>query len=145
MKSVYSNIEKIAALLATANCVGVPVWMGMTQLRTGDSWLTLFPFPLLYLIEISLLGILGSISVFMPGRSSGWRWILWVIMGILISFVILGAWTIGLFLIPGTILWILIGFSRAIRRSDPILRFVVVALIAGFVQTGVILTLANIL
>jgi hypothetical protein len=145
MKSAHSNIEKIATFLAAFNCVGVPVWIGLNQISPGESWLTLFPFPLMYLIEISLLGILGLISIFMHGHSNGWRWILWVIMGILISFVILGAWTIGLFLIPGTILWILIGFSRAIRRRDPILRYVLVALIAGFVQTGVILTLANIL
>lgn len=99
----------------------------------------IFPFPALYFIEIASLGVAGLISVYFTGRGNNTRfrpttssaspigrdaptylpgissrrgfWIAipWVCAGITLTFVILGSFTIGPFLIPAFFAFLSLG------------------------------------
>jgi len=88
----------VAALLV--GCVGV-----------DGELLTIWPFPLLYFIEILIISILCIVAVGMLNTNSKslWSAIPWICSGILLAFIVLGAWTIGFFLIPAMLLLLFVG------------------------------------
>lgn len=126
--------EWILAVVGAANCIVVPFFF-----VEGQS--PLFPFPGLYLIEIALLGVLGLISIIVEqNEDSRWRVVPWAVAGILLAFVVLGAWTIGFFLIPATLAFLLAGVLGDRRLNRPLVNHAGVFLIAAIVQAAVMLT-----
>ena len=82
-------------IIGGLNCVIVSLLFYNFQLGDGQSFFSLFPLPGLYLFEIALLGVLGFYSAFRNKIS-----LLWIVCGFLLQIIILGAWTVGLYLIP---------------------------------------------
>ena len=99
------RLRVFMALLGMINCLGVSLLFGSMQLDVGQSVWSLFPQPGLYLLEITLLGILGFVATL---RS--WPKVLWAITGILTTFVILGIWSLGFYLVPVTLIFGIISF-----------------------------------
>ncbi len=104
--------RKLAVLFAfvgAGDCVYVAVLFGMTLQQP------LFPLPGLYFLEIVLLGLVGLVSTLQNrAEKTGWgQFAPWGIAGILLTFNILGLWTIGLFLIPGTLSFLAAGMLQA--------------------------------
>jgi hypothetical protein len=97
----------------------------------------LFPLPGLYLLEIAAAGLTGLWAVRHLKHN-----LLWGITGILLAFVILGAWTIGLYLLPGTAAFLVTAITLPDRR---VRRGLISLTTAGLAQAFVILALAGIL
>lgn len=96
MTTLGERIQRGLALLALLNCVIVPLWFSATLAAYQE----LFPLPFLYFVEIALTGIAAFWLVY---QSDHRHW-LWALGGILLAFVVLGSFTIGLFLAPAFLL-----------------------------------------
>ncbi len=92
----------------------------------------LFPLPGLYLIEIGLVGLLALASIF----ARRWPLVPWLAGGILLAFVVLGAWTIGFFLVPG---FLAFSAAAALWQGPPaasLLRPAGILVLAAFIQAS---------
>jgi hypothetical protein len=125
------------AVLGAINCVVVPLFF--TQQRP------LFPLPGLYLIEIAVLGILGLAGLlFIVPYPPFWRGALWVAAGFLLAFVILGGFSIGFFLIPAMVTFLLAGFLMNRIEGDQVIKYIGLFLIAAVVQVILMMLAAGI-
>jgi hypothetical protein len=99
----------------------------------------LLPLPGLYLIEIVLAGGLGLTAV-AKSRTDvpGWSLIPWVAAGVLLAFVILGAWTIGLFIAPAAVALFLAGYLADLRLGRRVAPHVAAFLGAAMVQASIV-------
>jgi hypothetical protein len=113
---------------------------GFSASQFPDLW----PFPGLYFIELVLIGILGGIS----RTASKWHNhpistnIPWVDAGILLSFVILGGLSIGPFLFPAMLAFIISGIFVDSQQMHKLPGHVGIAIISGLVQSGVVIAFA---
>ncbi|HLF90078.1 MAG TPA: hypothetical protein VI451_14110 [Anaerolineales bacterium] len=132
------KLAQILAFVGAAICVVIPLLFAFNQ---GGQ---LFPMPGLYFLEIALFGLIGLASVIgetfpIPQR----RLAPWVAAGMLLAFNVLGIWTIGLFLLPGTISFLGAGFLSMSDSSPPILQGLGWFLLAAIVQAALILALVQ--
>jgi hypothetical protein len=99
-----------------------------------------WPFPILYFIEIIAIGIVGFIAVGFLQRQekSNWSAIFWICSGILLSFVILGAWTIGFFLLPAMVVYLVLGILSDKRTGNDIPRHLIFLVGAGIAQSLIV-------
>ncbi|RPI87990.1 MAG: hypothetical protein EHM41_03050 [Chloroflexi bacterium] len=128
--------ELILAAAGAVVCIGIATFAAMNQ---GGSPSALFPFPGLYLLEIAITGILGFYSMIQRDTVHVWRIVPWVVSGILLAFVILGAWTIGLYLIPGMIAFFLAALIGELRLGQRLSMGFLWFFSAGMLQALVIL------
>lgn len=124
-----NRLALLLAYIGALDCVFVPVLFGAAIQQP------FFPFPGLYFLEISLLGFVGLISAMQnPVEKPVWgQYAPWGTAGILLAFNILGAWTIGLYLIPGTLAFLGVGFLQA-EKATKIWQRINIFLVAAFVQ-----------
>lgn len=123
-------LEKLLALVGTAVCVGVPFLFIPGQQP-------LYPLPGLYFLEIVGLGLVALVSLlFDHPPASQWAAVPYGAAGVLLAFVVLGAWTIGFFLAPACVAFSLAGVSADRRRGRPMIRHLAIFLIAAFAQAG---------
>jgi hypothetical protein len=112
-----------------------------TGMSGGDILHTLF--PLLYFIEIlglSFLAILPLIDVEQGNDRSTWLPVLpWIAAGGLLAFVILGGFSIGFYLAPGTVAFVAAGILADRRQNLPIAGHVAILFLATAVQAGIML------
>lgn len=139
-KSVFIRAgEWIAALIGAVNCIIVPLAFAQSQ---ED----LFPLPGLYFIEISLVGllVLGFVAL-RPGL--GWRWLAlpWVAAGIILAFVVLGGFTIGFYLVPALIAFILTGFLVELQTGGAKVRHFGLLIVAAIGQAALMILFLSIL
>ena len=94
--------EWVAAVVGAATCIIVPA---MFIQAGGD-----FPLPALYFMEIAAVGLLVVYFVYARHQlSERWGVVPWVAAGIMLAFVILGGFSIGLYLIPALIAFAALG------------------------------------
>lgn len=141
------KLEWVFSILGALNCTIVAVVFTIAQLpQPGGMLIEIWPFPLFYLIEIILLGILCIIAVGMLSRDtkSSWSGIPWICSGILVALVVLGAWTIGFYLIPAMLLFLFVGIF-ADRRTQGDIPLHIIFYVAGAIAQAsfVYLTLLN--
>jgi asparagine N-glycosylation enzyme membrane subunit Stt3 len=137
-------IEWIFAVLAAFVCTIVPAQFTLSELTIPfRGFQDIFPTPGVYFIEITLLGVACLVAVYKdhPDRKSLWNSVPWICAGITLAFVILGAWTIGFFLIPALIAFIIVGILMDRRKEgDSGLHFIY--LISSGVAQSLIVLLA---
>ena len=119
------SFEWVFSVLGALNCVLVSILFSFSQIQLPDGDLSkIWPFPAIYFIEIITLGIMCVIAVAKNQNlpKSIWSGIPWICSGILLAFVILGAWTIGFFLIPAMVLFLFVGImaDRRIKGDIPL-------------------------
>ena len=141
------SLEWIFSILGALNCISVVVLFAVSQLsQPGGVLLDIWPFPLIYFVEITVIGLLPVIAVSMlrTNSKSPWSAIPWICSGILVAFVILGAWTIGFFLIPAMLLLLFVGIF-ADRRTQGDIPLHIISYVAGGISQAifVFLTLLN--
>ena len=86
-------LSGVFAFAGAANCVFVPL------LFVANLQQPLFPQPGLYFAEITASGLLGFASIVRQRAT----WLPWFLTGVLLVFNVLGAWSIGLWLLPATL------------------------------------------
>lgn len=108
------------ALLALGICIWVAIVFGRYALGTSDSWREVFPFPALYLLEITAVGVLGVMAAIMTTEKA--TRLLWVLCGILAAFVILAGFSIGRALTPALVCLLGVAGIASLDHSYPLLR-----------------------
>lgn len=132
-------LEWLLSLLGALNCILVAVVFTSSQ-SAGVELISIWPLPLIYFIEISILGILCVLAVGMLRNNSDSKWfaIPWICSGVLLAFVILGAWTIGFYLIPAMILFLIVGILADKRTKGEISLHIIYYVSAGIVQAIIV-------
>lgn len=142
------NLEWIFSSFGALNCIIIAVLFTIYQLpQTGGGWNEIWPFPLIYLVEIGVLGIIVVLAVSMVAedKKSNWSIVPWICSGILVAFVILGAWTIGFYLIPAMLLFIFVGIFIDRRTHGDIPLHIIFFVVGAIAQASfVFLTLISI-
>lgn len=130
----------LLAFLGAVDCVLVPVLFGAAIQQS------FFPLPGLYFLEIALLGVVGLVHAMRnpTGEVGGGHDIPWGIAGVLLAFNVLGAWTIGLYLIPGTLAFLGVGWLLA-EKGQKVGRGLGIFLLAALGQGILMLVLVNLL
>ena len=133
------SLEWLLSILGALNCILVAAVFTNSQL-TGVGLTGIWPLPLIYFVEISVLGIVCLIAVAMLRNNSVSRWsgIPWICSGILLALVILGAWTIGFYLIPAMILFLIVGILVDKRTQGDIALHLIYYVSAGIVQASLV-------
>jgi hypothetical protein len=141
------SLEWLFSILGALNCIIVVVLFTISQLsQPGGALLDIWPFPLFYFFEITTIGLLPviAVSLLSTNSKSNWSAVPWICSGILVAFVILGAWTIGFFLIPAMLLFLFVGIF-ADRRTKGETPLHIIFYVAGGLSQSifVLLTLLN--
>ncbi len=130
--SMLRPLEWLAALIGAINCILVP---GLFA-QQGRS----FPLPFLYFLEIILLGVLVLLFVARrPQLDDRWHALPWAAAGVILAFVILGGFSIGFFLIPALIAFIVVGVLAARQADGAISRHMSQFLVAAVIQGAVMM------
>ena len=134
MKNIESAkriIQWVLAAVGASICAGAAlvVW----QSQPYGAW----PFPALYLIEIVALGMAGFIGLISSFRGAArWGSVPWGIAGALLAFVILGAWTIGLLLLPAMLAFLIAAAVADVGSNQRWIRHLGTFIIAGVSQAS---------
>jgi hypothetical protein len=137
MKAPFRAIEAVSGIAGAAICILDAILF--SQAQPDQFW----PFPGLYLLEIGLAGLAGAAAILLSAgnQTSLWASIVWVVAGILLAFVVLGAFSVGPLLIPATLAFTLAGLLGDLRRQRNVLQHLVVFVLAALVQGLVMLTM----
>jgi len=136
--------EKILAVLGAVFSLGVVYLFSTSQISSFDLiFVDLFPLPGLYFLEILALCLASTALILKPSQSkSPWlNFLPWLCAGVLLAFVILGAWTIGFYLIPAMLAYLIAGILSAVRNKNHLSSHFYVFVMAGLLQAGLILLL----
>lgn len=128
-------LEWLLAFSGAAICIGTAAIFWTSQ--SGQMW----PLPGAHLITIEAFGVLGLVSVAADHSAARRRWgaILWIVVGGLVAFVVLGAWTVGFFLIPAALAFGAAAGLADARRKRALLPHLGLALLASLIEAGIIL------
>jgi len=91
---------KFIAVLAVIICLATSLLISQSLL--SDPHQEIFPLPAFYLLEMIAMSLVAAISAFKEGEL--WNKVVWAAGGIITAFVLMGAWSIGFFFIPTTVL-----------------------------------------
>jgi hypothetical protein len=136
-------LERLLVIVGIAICLGVAAVIGSQQPP-------LWPVPGLYLIEFILITIGGAVNQLVKTGtvtiSKSFRWlsskaIRWIIVGMLLPFVIFGGFSIGLFLLPAMLAFLLAGILSDWRLSTKVIGHIGVAVMSAVIQGALILIL----
>jgi len=129
-QKVLRLLEWVLAYFGAAVCLAVVTLFANQQL--DDLW----PLPSLYFIEIALLGLLGVASRAGDTKPVGAAWgaVPWGVGGALLSFVILGGFSIGPFLVPAMLAFWLAGAAADLRQRRSLARHFGLAMISALLQ-----------
>lgn len=133
--------EWILAGFGALNCFLAVGIFTFFQLSLPDGGLSIiWPFPAIYFLEIITLGILCVIAVAKSQHSSksSWTGIPWICSGTLLAFVILGAWTIGFFLIPAMVVFLIVGILIDRRTQGDHALHSIYFVAAGIAQASIV-------
>ena len=130
------------SIVAALNClVVVAIFLLSNTPNFPQDLLSLWPFPMIYFMEITSIGIIGLIATIKAQQEgkSNWSTVLWVSSGILLTFVILGSWTIGFFLFPAMVCFLILAINIDRKMGGDIPRQLVIFVIAGISQAVLVL------
>jgi hypothetical protein len=127
-------IEIILGFTGALICAGVAVLFAAGQASAGVG---LWPLPGLVFLELILLGQLGLLSAAREAGSAHptWGFVPWGVTGALTSLVILGGFSIGPFLLPATLCFLMVSLISLPRWDKRTLPSVGLAFLAAIVQS----------
>jgi len=137
------DLERFLAVIGAAVCliVSVRIW------QVFSAYQPMWPLPDLYLMEMLAASVLGvwclwsSRADISPLRG----YLLWIVVGILFAFVIMGAWSVGFLFAPVAGLFAVTAFLSDRRRSDKPVFHWGAALAAALVQAVLMLSVIRLL
>ena len=131
------RVEWILSIIAVLNCVIAVIYFAFINSPNFiETFSSLWPFPMIYFIEIIAIGVVGLVAMAkLQGQDkSNWSAVFLVCSGILLSFVILGAWTIGFFLLPAMAFYLVLGILSDKRTGNDIPLHLILFVAAGIAQ-----------
>jgi len=137
----YRRLEWLFSSLAAITCIAAVIAFSFSNNSiTIEGIISQWPFPVIYFLEIASLGIIGLVAVakLQSNLKSNWSGVPWICSGVLFAFVILGAWTIGFFLLPAMILFLVTGILVDKRTQGEIPLHLVYFVSAGIAQAALV-------
>jgi hypothetical protein len=112
--------EWVLAWIGALICLLVTFLVVQAQQSSGSS---IWPLPAIPLLEIALLGFSGLISIALDRdpRPLYWGFVTWTVTGALAGLMVLGAFTIGVGLVPVVLVFALAALLADRRRGRRIL------------------------
>lgn len=109
---------------------------------------SLWPFPGIVLLEIAVFGLMGLVAVALDSaeRPLYWGMLTWVVVGALIGLVFLGIFSVGPFLFPSVLAFLvaaLLADRRKERRSSPKLGLAAVTMVGNTVLLIVLMMIVR--
>lgn len=137
------SLEQFLAVVGGAACLLISARIGQVVSATQPVW----PLPGLYLVEMSIVSVLGMFGVlgYSSGRFSVWIALTWAAVGILLAFVLMGAWSIGLFFSPVVLIFAVAAILSDRRQGRNILLHAGISLLAAMAQVVLMLAAIQIL
>ena len=132
------SLEWVFSVLGAINCILISILFSLSQIQLpGGDLSDIWPLPAIYFLEIIILGIMCVIAVAKNQDQPNFFWsgIPWICSGILFAFVILGAWTIGFYLIPAMILFLIVGIMGDRRIKGDIALHLIYFVSGGIAQS----------
>jgi hypothetical protein len=128
-----SALERLLALLAAAVCLIITIvfWLSVS------SYQSMWPLPGLYFIEILAFSVVSAFS-FIRGDPRG-QFLTWGSAGVIGTFSILAAFSVGFFYLPVSLLFAIISVTSDMRNKKHVLAHLVTFLIAGIAQLALML------
>ncbi len=121
-------LERILAVLAAAACLFLSVGLWRTVSTNQPMW----PLPGLYFVELPAIGILSAVLFLGEYRFSAT--VGWIVSGVYVAFVLLGAFSVGLFYLPIAIMFIMVAVLATVRQEHSILRGLGALLLGAMAQ-----------
>jgi hypothetical protein len=136
--SLLRGVEWTSAVIGAAVCLIVVLVFSSQQ--ASDLW----PLPGLYFIEITLLAIFGAASRILAANQTNpiLRAAPWITAGVLFPFVILGIFSIGLFILPAMLAFFLSGLTADMQRKKGFAGHFSLAVMSALLQ-GVLMIAVN--
>ncbi len=125
---------------------GAIVCAGVVILFASQPGQRLWPLPGIYFSEILLVSALAVASLIWKNTANPafWQALPWVAGGVLFSFVIAGAFSIGLFLSPAMLAFWLAGVFSDRRLNINMASHIAIALLSALFQVFLILLISNV-
>lgn len=114
------TFEWVLAIVGAANGLFVVEAFVQFELSNGKSILDLLFAPGIYFLEIFAISLLAIVSLWK--NDDKWLQRLWAGNGALLGLVVLGAWSIGVPLIPSLTLFVILGISISLRKKRSLLH-----------------------
>jgi hypothetical protein len=136
-KNKSLTVDWILSSFAGLNCILVVLLFAFINTPNEiTDFSSQWPFPFIYFVEIIIIGVIGIIAMVYLQRQekSNWSAIFWICSGILLTFVILGFWTIGFFLLPAMVVYLVLGIRSDKRTGNNIPRHLIFFVAAGIAQ-----------
>ncbi len=131
--------ERFLSSLGLAVCIviTVAVWSSVSAQQT--QW----PLPGLYFIELVLLSAMSAAMYLRSDRRRSA--VTWVVAGAFSGFMVIGAWSIGLFYLPVVVLFGVSAIVSDRRSGQSLARHLVLGVIAGIIQAVLMLAAVQVL
>jgi len=133
---IGSYLEWIFAILGAVDCIAVSILFSLSQLSSPAAGIRdILPLPGLYFLELSALGILLVVKLYRGDPERGfWKLLPWAGSGLLLAFVILGALSIGIFLVPAMLSYLGLGILSFGRSGESLGRGFGIFILAALIQ-----------
>ena len=131
------RVERSLSIIGTVFCVAAVLFVGWILIPYQPIW----PLPALYLVELVMVCCLGTWDVWQLGNSKPIRQglLVWLVIGILYAFVLMGIFSVGLLFLPTAVLFITAGFISARKVGYPLVSRFAFGVVAAAVQSGIML------
>ncbi len=141
--SAIHFLEQFLAVVGAAACLLISARIGQVVGATQPMW----PLPGLYLVEMSIVGVLGLFGTLGngSGRSSLRIGLTWAAVGILLAFVLMGAWSIGPFFSPVVLIFAIAAILSSRRQGQNMLLHAGISFLAAIAQAALMLAAIRIL
>ena len=103
----------------------------------------MWPLPGLYLVEMVALSIIGMLSIVLGNPPGGT--VSWVVAGVLLAFVVMGAWSIGPLFLPIALIFAVTAILADRGRNRRIVFQLGLSVIAAIAQVALMLAAIRIL
>ena len=134
------RVELLLALFGTVTCL-VGVYWALRFLHSPPYTANDSLLPDLYLVEMTVTAVLGLVSVVAdtPHRSPRYGSVAWCVAGVILTFAVLGAWTVGPLFLPTGVAFLGAGILAARRRNRSLFQHLGVFIFAVLLQAGLMI------
>ena len=137
---------QVCSVLAMVISLGAATAIYSTEAQNGIT--PLWPLPGLVLLDWALVGIIGFMSTYLvlQGVKGKWLRAAWIITGTFIPLIILGAFSIGFFVLVAFILYVISTIILTVQRKPKWLLSFGMLMLGSIINLGLLLimiTLGN--
>src|SRR5512140_135661 len=136
---LFHSFERVLVVLAAVACVMLTIGVWRSVSGTQSMW----PLPGLYFVELPVAAIATALAFLRDDESS--VMIAWVSAGIFLAFAVLGAFSVGLFYLPVSLMFLMLAVLATVRQDRSFLQGLLAFAIAASAQAFLMFVFINLL